>query len=483
MKGFRKIIGSALMAAALAFGMAPALPAHAQTIPTFTSGFQVQNLASTTATVDIAFYAENNGTAAVSRQVQIDPNGQKTYATLDTLGVGTNFSGSAVLSSDQKIAAIVNLISPNLPSISLGSSYVGASGGSLEVSLPLIFKSYFGFNTYFHVQNVGSGTANVTINYSGTIGTTGTPFTGSEGPFQIPANAARRFDQSQLAAMPAGFNGSATVVSTGSEVAAVVNQVGPTTSLTYNGFSAGSTNPVFPLINSNNFGYVTGIALQNRDNTDSQVTVTYTKAGGTSPDATCTETQTIPANSTRYFALDAFAKTVAGETCTNGTPTGSGTNSFFGSARVTGNSANVELVAIVNQLNQTTRKGGSYAAFDPNNATDSVVFPLIQDRFFSYNTGISIINAGDVAVTITCNYSGSVYTSNPPTAFQRSIQSPSIPAGGAYTVPQQNTIADRFNGSGVCSADNTSAKLIGVANQLNNGTSVDTFFVYEGTNN
>lgn len=483
MKGFRKIIGSALMAAALAFGMAPALPAHAQTIPTFTSGFQVQNLASTTATVDIAFYPEGSSTATPRVQVTIDRDGQKTYATLDSLGVATGFSGSAVLSSDQKIAAIVNLVSPNLAGLTLGSSYVGVSGGSLEVSLPLIFKGFFGFNTYFHVQNVGSGTANVTVNYSGTIGTDPTVRTFSEGPFSIPTNSARRFDQSAFAAMPAGFNGSATVVSTGSEIAAVVNQVSPTTSLTYNGFSAGSTNPVFPLINTNNFGYETGIALQNRDNTDSNVTITYTKAGGSSPDSTCTETQTIPANSVRYFAIGAFRNTVAGETCTNGTPTGNGTNSFFGSARVTGNSANVELVGIVNQLNSASRKGGSYAAFSPDAATDSVVFPLIQDRLFSYNTGISIINVGDAPVILTCTYNGAVFTTNPPTPTTRTITSPSIPAGGAYTVPQQGTIADRFNGSGVCSADSTSARLVGVANQLNNGTTVDTFFVYEGTNN
>lgn len=488
MKGFRQIIGSALVAAALAFGALPAAPASAQSsIPAFTAGFQVQNLGTTLATVSIEFYEEGATNPLTPITVTIEGSGQKTYATLSTLGVTSGFNGSAVLSSDQKIAAIVNLISPNLASLSLGSAYVGVSGGSLEVSLPLLFKNFFGFNSYFHVQNVGAAPASVTVQYNGTIGTSTTPVTFTDGPYTIQPGAAKKFDQSEIAdaSLADGFNGSATITSVGSEIAAVVNQVDASTSMTYNGFSSGSTAPVFPLVNTNNFGYVTGIALQNRGAVSSEVTITYTKSAGTSTASTCSEKLTIPSKGTKYFALEAFSATVAGEDCPNGTPAGSGTNSFIGSAKVTGNTGNVELVGIVNQLNRTTHKGGSYASFSTDAATDVVVFPLMQDRFFGYNTGISIINAGTVATVIRCTFTGSSYVTNPPTAFNSGVQTSSgaIPVGGAFTVVQTNALTDKFNGSGICTADEPTAKLVGIANQLNNATTVDTFFVYEGTNN
>jgi hypothetical protein len=475
---FRNILGAGAMAVALGLG-GLATPVKAQVTQPFASSIQLQNLSSTTANITITFY-EEEATSALGTpfSATIDPNGQVTYAVLN--GVPANdvtppslpdgFAGSAVVSSDQKVAAIVNLVSPDISLSFGGEAYVGVSEGSTNVSLPLLFKDYFNFSTFFNVQNVGSSTATVEVTYVGQIGegTTKTDFGPlTTDPVQIAAGAAFRFDQDANPDIPDDFIGSATVTSTGSDIAAVGVQVGTTTALVYNGFSSGSTFPVFPLVNTNRFNFETGIAMQNRGTEDTEVTVTYTPSvEGTA----CTETKTIPAGESATFAIDAFRITIAGETCANG-------EAFLGSGEVTANSTNQPLVAAVNQLNQATvdggNKGGTYTAFDSAGGSQTVVFPLIQDRFFGYFTGLSITNVGDVATTVTCSFSGTTVTQT----------SESLEPGETFTPIQEGEIEQDYNGSGVCEAAASGARIVGIANQLLNGGTRDTFFVYEGTNN
>lgn len=470
MKGFRKIASTIALSTALALGTLTAAPAQAQTgtsLP-FTTGIQVQNLASSQATVSFAFYAEGGSTSVGTIANQTIPaNSSITYAQLPSTAVPANFRGSAVISSDQRIAAIVNVVSPDVSNISFGGeAYVGVTGGSTTASLPLLFKNYFGFNTFFNVQNVSQTPANITVNFVGQDGS-GNPVTLERTQSNVQPNASVRFDQQAEAGLPNGFNGSATITSN-TDVAAVATQVGPTTLLVYNGFSEGSTRPIFPLVNTNNFGFTTGIALQNRGTQATNVTVSYTTSGvGTS----CAETKSIPAGGTTYFALGAFSETQTGENCANGA-------AFVGSGRVTANSAEQPLVAVVNQLNGGTNRGGSYSSLSADGATSTVVYPLIQDRFFGYFTGVSLINVGDTPTTITCTFRG--------TAGGQTVTgtqtSETLQPGGTFTPVQNGAIANQFNGSGVCTASGTGAQIVGIANQLLGTGNVDTFFVYEGTN-
>lgn len=437
--------------------------AQAQSL-TFSSSFQVQNLSSSTATISIAFYNLDATSAVVSVDDTIPGSSQKTYATLPS-GVPSNFNGSAVISSDQRVAAIVNINSPDLSLTFGGEAYVGVTEGSDTVSLPLLFKGSFGFNSFFNIQNVGQTSTQVTVTYRG--GGLSSPV--SLAPVTLSPGAAHRFDVTDAAAgLPAGFNGSATVTSTASDIAGVVTHVGPTTVLIYNGFAAGSTNPTFPLVNANNFGYQTGIALQNRGTTDSTVTLTYTPS---SAGTACTETRTIPANGgTAFFAIEAFSATDPNTGNNNNCANGA---TFVGSARVTANSANVELVGTVDQLNSAQRKGGTYAGFDPASATSTVVYPLVNDRNFGFFTGLSLVNVSDVTTTITCTYSGTAVTQ----------EQTNVGPGGTFTPVQVNQIANGYNGSGTCTASAPGARIVGVANQLRSTGTTDTFYVYEGANN
>jgi hypothetical protein len=455
----RYVAGIATLGLAALAAIAPVKPAAAQGFQ-FSSSFQVQNLSTTAANISIAFYDLGGTSAAVSVDDSIPGSGQKTYATLPS-AVQAGFNGSAVISSDQRVAAIVNINSPSLSQLTFGGeAYVGVTEGSQTASLPLLFKGSFGFNSFFNVQNVGQTATNVTVTYAG--GGLSAPVV--KPAQQVAPGAAVRFDVGGDAGLPAGFNGSATITSSASEIAAVATHVGPSTVLIYNSFAAGSQAPVFPLVNANNSGYITGIAVQNRGATASNVTMSYTPSlAGTA----CTETKSVPAGGSAFFAIEAFATTdptPSEDNCANGA-------TFIGSARVTANSANVELVGTVDQVNSAARKGGTYTGFNPADATNTVVYPLINDRNFGFFTGLSMVNTSNVATTIECVYSGTPVR-----------QSASVPAGGTFTPVQVNQIANGYNGSGVCTSSAAGATIVGIGQQLRPTGTASTFYVYEGTN-
>jgi hypothetical protein len=159
--------------------------------------------------------------------------------------------------------------------------------------LPLLMKNNSGYYTWFNVQNAGSISATVFITYSdGTTTNAG-----------IAAGASHTFDQStESHPGPATFSASAT--SSQPMVVAVMEE-NSSTLFAYSGVPSGSTNPVMPLINANNSGYITGIQIQNTGGSSTDVTVSYTHSTvGTD----CTETQTITSGQSKTFALAAFAE-------------------------------------------------------------------------------------------------------------------------------------------------------------------------------
>lgn len=418
----------------------------------YDTGFQVQNLdSSNTANIVITYY-NKDGTVNTNVPDTISAGSSKTYFPIDA---SAGFDGSAVISSDTTVAAITNVLGNGS---AFGASYGGLDQGAQIVSLPLIMKENSGFSTWFNVQNAGSSAATVNISYAGSACTDSAT---------IQPGAAATFDQETNSCLPSGYVGAAEVdAGTGGSVVATVMEVGTTTLFAYNGFVGGSQNPVIPLVNANNSGFITGIQIQNTEGTTSNVTISYTpvSGGGTA----CTETLSVPGNSSVTFALNAFTFGGSTSNCVLGA-------TFVGSGEVTGNSASVELVGIVNQLNQSTNKGSSYNAFDPSGATDEVVMPLIMDRNSGFYTGFNVQNVGGGNTVVTCDFAsndGSVTDS---------VSSPSLTPGDAFNDLQLNSLANGFVGSAVCNATG-SVPIIGVVNELGSGSG-DQLFTYEGFNN
>lgn len=432
------------------------VPAVAAQPTTYNAGFQIQNLSDTNAAaVSIAYYNQDGTENIPPVNVTIDAGASQTFFPIDA---AAGFDGSVVISSDQPVAAIANVLANGL---AYGASYTSFSGGSANVNLPLIMKGNSGFDTWFNVQSTNAtGDVSVNIAYAGTACTeTAT----------IAPGAAHTFTQSTNTCLPNGYVGAASVTATGGDIVATVMETGTTTLFAYNGFTAGAPDPVIPLVNANNSGFITGIQIQNSGAASTDVTVNYTPSAG-APGTACTETKTIAAGASATFALYAFSL--------NGDPA-PGTNNcahgatFIGSASIS-QTGSEDLVAIVNQLNLATAKASSYNGFDPASASGDVLMPLIMDRNSGFYTGINVINIGS-ASTVTCTY-----TSNDGSVTQ-SVTSPSLPTGGSFNHLQLNFLATGFVGSGVCTAG-AGGSIIAVVNELGSGTG-DQLFSYEGFNN
>lgn len=284
------------LALALAIILALALPSAAfADVTSYTSGFQLQNLEGTIASVTIRFIRQSDGGQQASVADTIPANSSKTYYPLGAVPVG--FNGSVVVESDKKIAAITNVLGN---AGAYGSSYVGFTAGATTIRVPLVMKNNYGINTWLNVQNTGAANTNVTINYGG--GCTDS-FAG------LMPGAARTFNQATTACLGTTFVGAATVTSSGSvPVAVTVMQVTGSGSglmpalLAYNGFTTASTAPVMPLVSSGYYNSGTGIQIMNTGGTNTNVTLTYKPSVGF-PGATCTETKTVLAGQSNTFGF------------------------------------------------------------------------------------------------------------------------------------------------------------------------------------
>jgi len=427
-------------------------PASAQKF-SYVSGIQIQNLSSTTATVHIAYIKGGSGadagTEVTSTDTTIPGNTLIFYFPIPVSG---SFFGSVVISSDQPLAAISNILSSDY---NTQASYVGTSTGSNTVEIPLLDKNNSGWDSWFSVQNVGTSDATVTVNY---------PDCATQpAAVVIKSGASLGFYQaSETCHTKTIFP--ATITST-QPIAAVVVRETTKVMTAYTGFSSSSTTPVMPLINSNNSGIQTGVNIYNLSNDATDVTVSYTPSQAGSA---CTEMQNIPGKSMKTFALAAFVNsTNVNETCANGVK-------FIGAAKVTGNSANALLTAVVTQFSPTD--GAMYGAFNPANATAKVVFPTIFDRRGSQLlwTSLAVMNVGASPTSVECVFTGTTYKIGPQT----------LQPGEGLNDLQNNKIAPNYLGGATCTATGGDAKIVGEVNEIAQSflRISDGFLIYEGIN-
>ncbi|MFZ4661594.1 MAG: hypothetical protein ACOYNY_31590 [Caldilineaceae bacterium] len=450
----RLLLVFSLMAALIGASSGAAM-AQSGAFPSYTSGVQVANLEATEATITLSAYNQDgtkNGNDLNNEK--IPAGGSKTYFPISNVSAG--FNGSLVFSSDKKIAAISNILAirDGVTGVA-AASYVGRDTGATTIRLPLLNKGNSGFNTWFSVQNAGTADATISIDYSDNG-------IGADRTETIKPGAAKVFYQSAETHTATNFAGTVTSTNNQPLVAAVI-QENNAIMFAYTGFTgAGSTNPVFPLVNANNSNYVTGIQIQNAGAQETSVTVSYTPS---SAGTACTETQTIAPGASKTFALISFTNSSLGsaENCADA-PT-----RFVGSAKVTGNSANQPLVGIANQL-LPGRNGEAYGSFSAEEATAKVVMPLIMARNGGYFTGFSLQNVGDAATTVSCTFTNTSET----------IAATTLQPGQALVDLQANRFGTaRYVGSGTCTAS-AGGKIVAVVNQLGASGTADQLLVYEG---
>jgi hypothetical protein len=427
--------------------------ASAQSI-TWTSGFQVQNLSSSTASIVVSYYNQD-GTKNISDVSDtISGMGSKTYF---PISANPGFNGSVVVSSDQPVVAIANTLG-NSPQYA--ASTESFSEGSNSVKLPLIMKNNSGFYTWFNVQNAGSSDASVTVQF--VPGSSGTGYTTSAQTIKPGAAATYNQRLEPDANLGTTFVGSA-VVNSSQPVVATVMQVGEGLAkimMGYNGFTTGSTAVSLPLIMANNSGYFTGYQVQNVGTSAATVTIDYGEniVGSFAPPD---DTVTLDPNESATFIQ-------SGGTW--------GTNKFVGSATIT---CSEPVVAIVNQVGAAgSAVGTAYNGFNPSQATSKVSAPLIMANNSGYYTGIQVMNVGTAATTITVDYGANLAGSyNPPNetaTIQPGDSYNSIQASGAWGT-------NKYVGSATVTAG-ASDSIVMIVNQIWPAAAGDQFMTYNGFN-
>jgi len=366
---------------------------------TWGGSLQAQNLGTENARIQIDYYDQDG--VFITSQIFLDvapgANINVYFAALSSLPDG--FIGSAVVSSNQPIAAIGN------ETVVYGSTIGNSSYSSVSESetgdvvyAPLVMKNYGGsqWSTQLAVQNTGAASTTVTIEY---YDSTGSVVSGATESQPLAGYGSAVFDQLDNAGLSDGFIGSAKIsaASASDTIAVVVNELAGTRLVTYNGFYEGSMEVYLPLVMLHYGGsdWVTSFQVMNLGSSDANVTIEYYAQGATTPTKTVnyngTDNPLIPP----IAAINRYQPGVDADL-------GAG---FIGSVKVVSNNSQ-PLVAIGNE--STLRVGmsssTSYNGF--GGGSTQVSLPLIMLNFGGSNwvTSFQVMNVGSADANVTIEY-------------------------------------------------------------------------------
>lgn len=223
------------------------------------TAISVQNTGPTTATVTLAFQPSPGSPGSPDTITDtIPPGAARLYDQRTQADLGPTFVGSAVVTSDEPVAAVVNETDG-----SILMSYTGFVGaGSTRVNVPLVMSQNSNWWTGVQVQNLGNFATDITIEFhpdpaqseiTPTLETVGNVAPGAS------ANFLQRGDQ-----WTGKFVGSA-VVTSSQPMIAIVNELNEVDGdgMSYGGFTSGTTKISAPLVMYDNNDWYTGLQVQN----------------------------------------------------------------------------------------------------------------------------------------------------------------------------------------------------------------------------
>ncbi len=299
------------------------------------STITVQNTAAVPSTVEARFYTPDGLASRV--QVFVPQFAARRLALASIAEVPSGMNAAAVLLADQPIVAIGDVYDANT---GIFQVYTGESAGASSQLAPLLFKDRIGWDSEVRIQNVSASPVSVRVRVQPTGG--GTEI--ATAAVSVPANAPYSFRPRDVAELPGGLVASAQVEASGNVVAVIAqSNLERTTGMIYNAFGPTDGTPriSIPLIFKDRNGFDTGVQIQNVDNTDAQVRITYRLSTG----ATTLDFGVVPANGSFTFY----------QPSNDAIPGGS-----VGSAVIENIAGGQRLVAIVNEVNYV--RGGDASA-------------------------------------------------------------------------------------------------------------------------
>ena len=291
-------------------------------------------------------------------------------------------AGSAIISGSQPIAAFVNEFPPTNAD---ASSYTGISldsGVGTTLYAPTIAnQAYGGYTTGIGLVNLATAAVTITANYRDAGGAViKTQTVGAAAGAYVAL-----YSGDPSLALPTGFAGTATISSSGGNLAAVVNETGPGGQFSsYNAVPSGSTTLFSPAALRNAYGgYTTGTGIQNTTGTAGTVTITYYNGSGT------------PTTTSHAIAANGYVGLYQGtDIPVDGAYT----------ARIT---STVAIAAIVNEVapsaNPAVQESTAYNTFAAGSS--SLHLPLVESAGADgWSTGQGIMNTGSSSTTVTVTY-------------------------------------------------------------------------------
>jgi len=425
MKNSYSAIGLALLLALVVVGAVGAQSAASVPGGGWWSGEMIQNVGPANAALVVTAYdASSSATYEVSDT--LTPSEARNFIPSDFVGMPSGFGGSAIVSSDQPIKAIVNVT--NRQSGDLGvlggqaaAQYQGVDGGAVADTLyfPMAKNDRYGKTTSFYIQNAGATAATAQCVFTMDNGSTYLFTTASIGAGQMvvvtPADAGVPSDGANR------NNIGSLKVSSSVDLAGVVMEYktgeSPATLLQgTRGFTSNDFDTVLyaPTVKQDRFGRFTGIQVQNVESSASvDVTVTLVGARGDCAGSTYVRTcLNLAAGASKTF------NQIAGQD-------GAMIDNCAASATIvaTGN-----VVAVVSESyvagkipagqNQAST---TYSAFPQALASAAIGVPMFKENRFSKYTGLMIQNvssttANNVVVTLVGaagTAAGNTYTTVP----------------------------------------------------------------------
>ena len=264
------------------------------------------------------------------------------------------------------------------------------------------------------VQNVGTGTAMIVLEYHSEDGTTS--YTSAVVSVDPGASTTFYLDPN----LPDGFLGSG-VASSDQPIKAVTNVENLSTGArgSYNGFAAGATQVNFPLVKNEYWGASTEIYIQNTDAAQVTVTPSYKRGG----DTWTGDPVTINAGFAKVFSpADA------------GVPTG-----FVGSSVFTATGGDIA-GTYIEFMGNTASVGTGF----PSGVESTKIFvPLVKKFYWGVATGIQVQNVGAAPADFYVSY-----TSTTGVDYASAVVS-GVDIGASHTYYLDPVLPDGFLGSAI----------------------------------
>ncbi len=329
------------------------------------SGQQIQNVGSASTSVLFTAYDGDGNDFPCGPAKSAGVGQSVNFLTNTECTVPAGFVGSAVVSADQPIAAIVNVV--NMPSGRAAGMYRGTDGADVAntIAFPLMKNNYFGRSTTLYIQNASSSANDITV----TIRVGASTHTKSFN--DVPASAMVLVGPADTnPAMANNSVGSATVTGSGALAGAALeyqNAVALGSNLhAYTAFGPQdyAQKAYCPLIRNNYVRLNTGIQAQNVSGAAQNITVTYSYRVN---NAGAVQTKTVTKGPVAAGAAVTFF------TPADGLPAGA-----VGSASVQGASGNIAVIVNDETFVLNPTRVAAYTCFPRTAATNAVSYTHLR---------------------------------------------------------------------------------------------------------